>query len=267
MTVAREYQKRGLNITQSDYYLDPETSESREIDVLGSTIWDYKSIFCKLTLVTECKSSADKPWVLFAADKSPASEKLSVNQRTSSFFGKQLLRTISTRKVITNLPFFNIIDNHGYSLAQALGGNNDVAYKAIMSAAKASSAMAHSVDLRKNISPTSIRIYSHSAYVFFPVVVIKSKLFRCVLNQQSTNMELDEIKRGILFWKNQAVGQAQSLIHIVTEAELPAFVHDAVTAFEQIKSIIETDAGKDFCDNLNQVTKKCRETRVSYVPM
>jgi hypothetical protein len=65
MEAASEFRKVGFEVTQSSYYIDPETAKPREIDVeaiSGSSLGfvDVRFFICK---------SSDKPWVLLCSPR------------------------------------------------------------------------------------------------------------------------------------------------------------------------------------------------------
>ena len=66
MIVAAALRKENFYTNQGFYYSDPETNTSREIDIIATKM-DTFGLF-QVQFVVECKSSLDKPWVLFTSD-------------------------------------------------------------------------------------------------------------------------------------------------------------------------------------------------------
>ena len=76
MRVASALREVGFDVSQGEYYDDPETQTAREIDVVAVKGDDYGLL--EVSIVVECKKSADKPWVLL-------SRRISMNlERTNS---------------------------------------------------------------------------------------------------------------------------------------------------------------------------------------
>src|SRR5262245_57945867 len=65
MRSAAAFRQAGFEVRQSCHYLDPETNQGREIDVLA-TDPDYLGVV-EIHFVIECKATK-KPWVLLASD-------------------------------------------------------------------------------------------------------------------------------------------------------------------------------------------------------
>jgi hypothetical protein len=70
MMVARALQEIDAGISQSPYYIDPETEKPREIDVVARWMKTEKNAggFLKfeLFLFIECKSQQKGPWIVFS---------------------------------------------------------------------------------------------------------------------------------------------------------------------------------------------------------
>jgi len=67
MRVAKAFQIAGARVIQSEYYTDPSTEESREIDVVADWQTRIDNLLVRVSFVIECKSSKDKPWILFVS--------------------------------------------------------------------------------------------------------------------------------------------------------------------------------------------------------
>src|SRR5687767_1963194 len=67
MHVAEEFRKAGFEVTQSEFYLDPDTNQPREVDVLATNYVEITPTerVVRIRFVIECKRSRDKPWVMF----------------------------------------------------------------------------------------------------------------------------------------------------------------------------------------------------------
>ena len=65
--VGRELQKHGWKVRHGEFYTDPSSGTSREIDLLATISRPRNEEAINLDLVIECKTSRDKPWVGFTS--------------------------------------------------------------------------------------------------------------------------------------------------------------------------------------------------------
>lgn len=67
MTTAAALEAAGFEIVQGDYFPDTNTGSLREIDVTGYLTHAGGGLQVSVALLIECKSSVDKPWLLFTS--------------------------------------------------------------------------------------------------------------------------------------------------------------------------------------------------------
>ena len=60
MEVAKSFQEAEFQVSQSEYYIDPESEDSREVDVVASASKSYFRKVVKIKFIVECKVSKDK---------------------------------------------------------------------------------------------------------------------------------------------------------------------------------------------------------------
>ncbi|NOH01035.1 MAG: hypothetical protein HND47_03175 [Chloroflexi bacterium] len=73
LEVALAFQKEGFSVFSSDWYEDYETGELREIDVTALKWSDTsKPRHLQVCYRIECKTSREKPWVVFKSDSESA---------------------------------------------------------------------------------------------------------------------------------------------------------------------------------------------------
>jgi len=84
------------------------------------------------------------------------------------------------------------------------------------------------------------------------------------MDDNTSDIEIVEIDRGILVWRNQILGQRHSLIHIVTQDDLSSFASDAAATIEEIKNLLDGDARESFEEQLAG-SRRQREKRVPKV--
>jgi hypothetical protein len=215
MLVSSAFKKSGFSIRQSDFYADPETGISREIDVIA-TIEDLSSAKF-ISYVIECKVSRDKPWVLFTSEN--------LFEGWNIFFTRAVL-TEKARKVLIKAfsedkdsPKFEWLREKlltGYGLTQAFTSGRDITHEAIMSVSKG--AIARKVEMDKD----SGGVFE----VIFPVIIIDGRLFECFLDN-SCSVQIREIEEGVLFSPRRIEGTLISCIRLVTINSLLQFSRKA----------------------------------------
>lgn len=223
MQVSLAFKQSGFSVRQSNFYADPETGESREIDVIATT----EDISCTkyVSYVIECKVSRDKPWILFTSEN--------LFEGWNIFFTRAIL-TEQAKNILIDATFKRI-DNPkfgwlreklhaGYGLTQAFTSGRDITHEAIMSAAKG--AIARKVEIDK--------IMGGVFEVIFPVIIIDGRLFECFVDN-SCSVQIREIEEGILFSPRSIGGTLTSCIRLVTIKGLPEF---ARKAYELAKVIL-----------------------------
>lgn len=217
MHVAKAFQSVQARVIQSEYYVDGLSAETREIDVVASWQDEFDDILVRVQLVIECKSSKDKPWILFESEKTRLAPPARVAQRAASKLGRAALLKLSQEKAIQTLPLFQLPKRTGYSLTQAFTSGHDVCYAAATAAANAAAAAASEPDNQKTrLGRLDI------LEVIFPVVVTEARLFTASL-EESLALSICEETSGVLLWRNPLVGRPHTIIHVVTAAALPEF--------------------------------------------
>ncbi|MFG3618054.1 hypothetical protein [Nocardia sp. NPDC047654] len=176
-------------------------------------------------MTIECKSSRDKPWVLFTDDTSSPSlfsmrwQRLGVPNQAWLW---KAVRKANSRKLPT--PLLDGYGPFGYALARTFASKNeDVAFSAMMSVAKAAAG------LREQLAAAHKDFGSDDAMhaVVLPVLVVDAPLLKCELDDDGTE-RLSRIDRGTVLWKYQLTpGHPPStIVTIVTPAALPSLADD-----------------------------------------
>lgn len=227
MHVAQAFQGAGARVIQSEYYVDGASGETREIDVVASWQDEIDNILVRILLVIECKTSKDKPWILFVSKGSKLASPARVSQRAASRLGRAALLKISREKAVQALPLFRLPDLPGYSLTQAFTSGHDVCYAAASAAANAAAASASEPDSQKTRLGT-LDILE----IVFPVLVTEARLFAASL-EENLSLSIREEKSGVLLWRNPLVGRPYTIIHVVTSAALPEFVANVKESAEK----------------------------------
>lgn len=227
MEVASMAKAAGFEVSQSDYYLDPDGGEAREIDLVLSLNNRKGGFSLTYNLFVECKSSRDKPWLMFSTPNELGASLTDDNrfkfiELQGAFISNDLADTLLIRSTfngnVTNLyPRLNTEPLLGYGVTQAFAQAGDAPFKAMMSATKA--ALSHTK--RMGMLGLSVPLIFAT-----PVIVIDVPLLAVSFSSESNELVVSEIRRGNLYWKHVVGGRSRIGVYIVTKQELPAFLAD-----------------------------------------
>ncbi|MGX4654749.1 hypothetical protein ACWCHM_13725 [Micromonospora sp. SCSIO 07396] len=216
--------QRVSHVTQSDFYFDPDHGVRREIDVVArSRPWHSEDgqTWFDFNLCIEAKGSPEKPWILFCGDRDPLHPVASVYQRHRSPATRHWWRTLAHDAAIQQLPLFAIEENPGYGMVRATFSSSqreDVAYAAVLGAAKASAALV----TRTDVAPPLSKIHVLAQ----PIVFVDAPLFKCSLDDAG-HPQLSRVNRGTLVWRNSVGGFiGHTIVLVVSEAGLTSLVDD-----------------------------------------
>jgi hypothetical protein len=217
MQVAKSFLGSSYKVTQSYFYTDPENSDSREIDVVAS----YSDHLGHLTisLIFECKSCKDKPWILFTSESSTF-----FGNRVNAFAvidgftrGTVLEAFRNTGPEEFKFPWFNKHIRNGYGISAVFNnGGGDVTYTAIMSVLKASIAI-----MRESSDDSFPRVQLN-----FPIIVTDSPLFEAYMNENG-EIKLNEITDGYLSFYKEISNYEGTFIHIISSKHLSVIVKES----------------------------------------
>jgi hypothetical protein len=241
MRVASTLQQNGFRVVQSEYFSDPETGESRELDIVAYRQKEIENVLFRFSLLIECKHSTDKPWLLFTSDKRRLADRARVAQRAANSLGRNFLPKASRNADIQRLPLFLIPERPAYGVTQAFTTGKDVCYSAVTSVSKAALATVAELDERKESEKKEFRILRRSSNicsVVFPIVVVEGKLFEVFLDDDS-NVVVDDIDNSTLLWRNPLVGMPHTIVNIVSSSSFEQFSHDALASIDGIFDISE----------------------------
>lgn len=228
MEVASMAKAAGFEVSQSDYYLDPDGGEPREIDLVLSLNNRKGGFSLTYNLFVECKSSRDKPWLMFCTPNELGRSLTDENrfkfiELQSAFISNDLADTLLLRSTfngnVDNLyPRLNTEPLLGYGVTQAFAQAGDAPFKAMMSATKAA------LSNTKRMG----NLFGLSVPMIFatPVIVIDVPLLAVSFSSESNELEVSEIRKGNLHWKHVVGGRSRIGVYIVTKQEFPAFLAD-----------------------------------------
>jgi len=220
MQVARVFCEKKFDVLQSDYYVDQDTGEQRELDVWASR----KAPPLSIGVCVECKSTKGKPWVVFRGASVPTGFMPWSGYATSPlariFLGIVGGRQDARKTLVCHPPACV-----GYSLRPAFKGP-DNAYEAVFQAVKGAAAKA---------PPTS-----GMAAIGIPAIVIDGRLYEAFLDDDG-NPQTEEVACSAVLWRQKLAGVVQPLIHVVTLKGLSALVDELDIGIRFLLSMCSQD--------------------------
>jgi hypothetical protein len=227
LRVAAELGRHKISATLANFYRDPSTGQSRQIDVIGARS-DWLGFF-HAELVIECKRANKHPWLLLSASQT--------NDGVSRLFEYALTSEGARRALIADgakdkdawldLPWMTWKKSRGVGLIPAFAKGVDDAFKAV------SGAMAAALARRKELTDDR----RHEAIFVFPVVVVDGLLFECGLDQ-SHEIELNEIDEARLYFPMHFGEDAGMCVHVTTAKNLENFTRDAENALRELEQYL-----------------------------
>ncbi len=226
MTVAAEFQKSGFTVSLSDYYDECDTGESREIDVTALKWSDFERVaVLQVCWRIECKLARDKPWVVFVSGAQPE-RFLPFNALASSTYKTSLVEAYKDMALRSRLQGLPLIQRYvGHGVTQVFTSGQDIPYKAVMSAAKASLDRINQFK-EMEANPTAFQEHHRLLCIAFPVVVIDGKLFECSSDEDG-ELHVVEVESSALLWKGTGRSYSSTLVQLVTNQALAQFIEQA----------------------------------------
>lgn len=215
LRVAAEWQRAGFDVTQSVYYIDPETSAARETDVIASRDNLTEDSWLRWFFVVECKSGRDAPWVMFPRRGPPLEPKYRILMLPASVRTRPYLARIARRSDVRALAAFQSDHSPAYGMVQALREKPDHAYTAMMSVAKAAAAILDDLSSNADID--------EAFEIVSPVIITEAPLFEAQLSPNG-DIEVQPIERGTLLWRHPIAGKGVATIDIIHADNAPSYI-------------------------------------------
>lgn len=246
MRVASALRNSGFLVQHSTYYIDPETSKSREIDIISTRHDQYGMV--QIHFVIECKSSK-KPWILFSAEYTqeglnPLQELAITSERASEFI------TDNAQSLYDSLAWVAKKGRVGYSMTQAFTEGQDTPYEAILSAVKASVSL--------YIKNENQEIWKIPFLFAFPVIITASPLYECFLDKDGS-MQIQEIHEGSLYFDGKIGNFTGTCIRVISESALERFKNDIDGISECLMSLLKEDIEIEWINWQNRVNSAPRK--------
>jgi hypothetical protein len=261
MRVAQVFKEAGFEVSQFETYVDPESNDLREIDVVASIGRHLDTIDVRVTLFVECKY-ARKPWVIFTSPRRPVPfayfsrilrGKRDIHEwkTQESLQGRLLARILLSlgRQTITRFSFFHVPQNAGYGMTETLREDTrakDNAYIAIMQVTKCLEAHDAEIEMsfQRAVEEYETRVYERGlgrsdlsvfCSIAFPVVVVKGKLFECCLDANN-EPAISEVNESIVIVSSKDRSRGPgfetcvSAIRVVSETHLESLAKQSYEA-------------------------------------
>jgi hypothetical protein len=221
-------------VIQSDYYKDPESGDSREIDVVAYRQVDLSGLQVRVSFFIECKLSKDKPWIVFTSEKTRLADRARIVQRPATRTGAKLLQQLSLDPEMLKLPLFRFAPFIGYSVTQAFTSGHDVSYGAATSVSKA--ALAETVELNRADVPVCL--------IAFPAVVIDGKIFATALAENG-QLQISATESATLIWRNPIIREPHTIIHLTTLDGLETYCRECYESTSQLFQALASGFAND----------------------
>lgn len=237
MRIAASLQQKGFRVFQSDYFFDPESGDSREIDVVAFEQKRIDNVLFRVTLLIECKLSTDKPWLLFTSENTHLANPARVAQRAANSLGTRYLHEICNNDKVQKLSIFALPKRPAYGVTQALTQGKDVCYSAVTSVSKAALSTVAELDESRRQQPENI------CSIILPVVVMEGQLFEVFLEGKS-DIAVNSIESGTLLWRNPIIGMPHTILNIVTATAFDQFADETLASIYSFFEISEKELSK-----------------------
>lgn len=259
MRVAQVFREAGFEVSQFESYVDPNSGDLREIDVVASLDRQIEGVEVSVALFVECKYCRTKPWLILASPRrfhafSYFSRILRGSFDVREWRARETLQARLLARVLISLgriktsefDFFSMPLHAGYGIVEAFKDRQrakDNAYTAVMQAS--SCVEAH--DLRNEMSSRRVvqeykdRVYEGAGEtgefslfcsIAFPVVVMEGRLFECHLDEHHCIAISERNSGTVLLSSRNRGGPAESrpydsVVRVVTEGYLGSLANQA----------------------------------------
>ena len=245
MRISASLQQKGFRVVQSEYFIDPESGDYREIDVVALVQKEIDDVLFRVTLLIECKLSTDKPWLLFTSKETRLANPACVAQRAANSLGTRYLYEICNNDHVQKLSIFSLPERPAYGVTQALTQGKDVCYSAATSVSKATFSTVAELDEKRRQQDENI------CSIILPVVVIEGQLFEVFLENRS-DVVVNNIDNGTLLWRNPVLGMPHTILNIVTATAFDRFADEVLASTCRLFELSE----KELLESLRKVLEE-----------
>lgn len=232
--VANAFQRNGFGAVVSTWYTDYENNELREIDVIAEGFSDFakKSRLIRVSWHISCKTSFEKPWVIFLSERiAPSFFLTSISSYSFKEYLMEKTDMFHWDKVFKDEPLL-IPQKLGHGVAQVFS-SADLPYQAMMSAIK--SCVYRAQEPEYIIDGKTKKKVANFWGISIPVVVVNTKLFECYIDKEDKE-HISEVNESCVTGRKIQFGKylAWPLVHIITASEVDSFAQRAMSASQKI---------------------------------
>ena len=232
MRTAARFADAGFNVVQSPYYVDPETSAAREIDVLAHKENVETDAWLRVSCVVECKSGRDAPWIVFPNREGLLAPHARVSMLGASILSRPFLSRISRNIAISGLKAFSSTRISGLGMVQAFKEHPDHAFAAMMGAGKAASYLLDEWAKHSEADETFDLVW--------PLIVTEAPLFQATLSAEN-ELSVEKIDAATVLWRHPSIGPGLGAIEVVTAEFAEQHIPDIGAAIDAILTQTATE--------------------------
>lgn len=227
MEIAHLASSAGFEVSQSDYYKDPEDEKFREIDLVLSRQRHVDNFHLGYHLLVECKSGKEKPWLVLstpnhllgtetAPRRDPGMRHFTVHGSfIANEYGDDLLLHATFDSLDRIFPRLSIDPTLGYGITEAHGKGNEIPFQAVVGATKAAFSYA------ERLGGVGLSV----PFIFtIPLVITEAPLLSVVYDPGSPTLQISPIQRGLILWKPVVAGRSRMAVYVVQRAHAQAFL-------------------------------------------
>ena len=227
--------KAGYRATQGAYVATGEAM--REIDVYFET-HTARDTDLHIGHVIECKWSKGKPWVLFCSKTSTISMMPRIAQLIASESGQAALWAARLDERLWNLSLFEDQDMPAFSVTLATLGDsktNVSCYQTVQSI------IGNTVARSRDFARPNLQAKPGIPFIGFPVIVIETELFKAWVDDDTGEMQLEQVEMGQLYWRGSDDWPHPVIVDIVTIGHLETYLKRRQTDLRVLWEVV-TDA-------------------------
>lgn len=239
MAVANEFEDNGFSVYQSTYYKDPESGKSREVDVVARKGVCTGNIFADIQFVIECKTSKEKPWIVFTR-KNKIIDWEYMNWYCTSKLGWDYVLSASIDGKFDELSLtYHKRERIGYGITQAFTTGEGLSYRALQIIGNCAAAFADKANKKK----------FDVVEIIIPVIVIQSPIYEAHLDKGE--LVLEEVKESVVLWDTIIKEQVGISVHIV--------IYDNINNFAKLAGSTAEKLCQDWKQNLDSIIAEMAE--------
>jgi hypothetical protein len=204
---------QGFGVHQGNYIKDFKTDLPREIDVLAELTSTIGGSFLRVSFVTECKWTADKPWIIFTDPNSRIAAPACIAQTIGTKTAEALMWCLAADPEIQALSIFHTPGRPGFNGRQAFGSQNDLVYSTLQSVMSACFSEKKYYEKYEGNVLETLKL----GVLIIPIIVIDGKLFEAYYKEdEEDNIIVEERTNIRLHWRGSEAWNLHSTVDVVT---------------------------------------------------